>query len=690
MIEENFFGHPEVIEATRNISEEHKKRLLYEPDKCGVFLEDITALEDNSNHSFDIEQEAEHIFKNNINNKLQKVLVPKAKDEVHEKNYRKKRIIGVVFSGGPAPGGHNVIAGIYHAAKKANPENRVVGFIGGPDGIIENETIEITDSLVNNYMNTGGFTMIKTGRTKIDTHKKMDAVKKTCKLLKLDALVIIGGDDSNTNAAYIAEELYNDGIKVIGVPKTIDGDIQVKDNKGIRLCSIPFGFHSASKAFSANISRLCTDSSSDVKYWHICKVMGRVASHLALETALQTHANMTIIGEELADYVDEKRLKKAKENNQTDYTAYGMTLRKLSRVVCDGVVKRALAGKNYGVIILPEGVLEFINEIRMFITKLNIIIEDFNSIHDRSFHKEFPLLKDKLEYLRKLAMKSREESSFTLWNTRDDDLFTALPPFFQEGLLTERDSHGNFQFSLVKTDEILMELVKDHLNFLKEKGIYKLGLKKSYFIKILKSEGIDPEVYGPVIFRDYSQEILIVKSSIMSFTTLKQALLEAGLMKKEDNLLHCIKHIYEKTVPKFKTQYHFYGYDGRGSDPTYFDCIYCYNLGFTAFSLIANNATGQMAAVKNLEKALEYWEPIGIPIVPLLKLEERKGKLSLVIERSVVDLNDPAFLTLKAKREKWLASEPGEDNYRHASTISFDEEQKREKPLTLILNAVEI
>jgi pyrophosphate--fructose-6-phosphate 1-phosphotransferase len=177
--------------------------------------------------------------------------------------------------------------------------------------------------------------MIKTGRTKIDTKKKMALTKETCESLDLDTIVIVGGDDSNTNAAFLAQEMFDHGIQVIGVPKTIDGDIQVKDIEGNVLCAISFGFHTAARAFANEISNLCTDCSSDVKYWHICKVMGRVASHLALEVALQTHANITLIGEELADYIDKKRLEKAKKEQIVDYSAYGMTLRHLSRFICE-------------------------------------------------------------------------------------------------------------------------------------------------------------------------------------------------------------------------------------------------------------------------------------------------------------------------------------------------------------------
>ena len=225
--------------------------------------------------------------------------------------YTQRRNIGIVFSGGPAPGGHNVIAGLFDAAKRVNPENRVFGFRVGPDGVIENEAVEITRELVDAYRNLGGFTMIKTGRAKIDSKQKIDLSRQTCKALGLDALVIVGGDDSNTNAAFLAQEMVDDGIQVIGVPKTIDGDIQVRDDQGHVLCAVSFGFHTAARAFANAISGLANDASSDIKYYHVCKVMGRVASHLALEVALQAHPNITIIGEDLVDFVDEERLEKA-------------------------------------------------------------------------------------------------------------------------------------------------------------------------------------------------------------------------------------------------------------------------------------------------------------------------------------------------------------------------------------------
>lgn len=686
---EDLLKNPEVQKVTSNVNQELINRRKYSNPKCDVFSNPYTGLKDNDSFVIYIDKEAEKQLPSIINNKVQNILGVASLDESFKERYCKKRNIGIVFSGGPAPGGHNVIAGIYDAAKKANPETKIYGFLLGPDGIIENEAVELNDNIVDTHRNLGGFSMIKTGRAKIDTKEKLAMSKETCKKLELDALVIVGGDDSNTNAAFLAQELFEDGIQIIGVPKTIDGDIQVRDSAGNVLCAMSFGFHTAARAFANEISNLCTDSSSDVKYWHICKVMGRVASHLALEVALQTHANITLIGEDLADYMDKARIEKAQKEKKIDYNAYGMTLRHLSRIICDGIVRRAVKGKNYGVMVIPEGVLEFVNEIQVFIIKLNTIIAEYNETHDTDFHSDFPFLEDKLEYLRRLARRSREDTSFKIWNERDNDLFSDIPEFFQEGLLMERDSHGNFQFSQVETDKVIMGLVKDYLNILKEKGIYKIGIEKSFYKKTLEKEDLDPDYLGPILFKNYDDEFLLMKGSIISMKTLKQELINEGVILENEKIPASVEKIYNRSVPKFKTQIHFYGYDGRGNDPTRFDCIYTYNLGLTVFSLIANGATGQMASIKNLEMDFSEWEPIGIPIAPLMHLEERKGKLALVLEKSVVDVNSISFRVVKELREKWLAASLGEDNYRRPGPIRFDGESEEERPITLTLNALE-
>lgn len=685
---DDFLAQKEVAEVITATNAALDERRAYHPPECAVFDSGVTHTIADAGFRFTVDKEAEKLLPDMVKNPLLRIEKRKSPSEAELKNHQRRRTIGIVFSGGPAPGGHNVIAALFDAARAANPENRVLGFLMGPDGIIDNQVTEITQQRVDRYRNLGGFGMIKTGRTKIDTAEKMALSRETCKKLGLDALVVVGGDDSNTNAAFLAQEMAADGIQVIGVPKTIDGDVQVRDADGRVLCAMSFGFHTAARAFSQEISNLCTDCNSDMKYWHICKVMGRSASHLALEVALQTHANMTLIGEDLAEYVEKDKIAAAATTGRGKFSAYGMTLRHLSRVICDGVVRRAAVGKNCGVLVIPEGVLEFINEIQVFIIKLNTIIADYNKTHDQDFHHKYPRLQDKLDYLRELARRLRSRGGINIWDAHDDELFNDIPPFFQEGLFTERDSHGNFQFSLVETDKVIMGMVKDHLAVLREKGIYKLGIQRDYFADLFERDGVDSAQFGSVIFSNYNEEAeyLLVRSDIISKKTLRQAVERAKLIKEDAALPKVLERIYEKSVPKFKTQTHFYGYDGRGSSPTEFDCRYTYNLGKTVFSLIVNGATGQMAAIMNLEKEFSKWLPIGIPIAPLMHLEERKGKLALVLEKSLVDLKSPAFQVVQACREKWLAAVAGDDDYRVPGPISYAGTGEESRPITLVLN----
>jgi len=685
---ESLLNHPKTTHVTSDMNTETIERRAFSPKKIKIFSTRYTRLKDAPEFRFGLNPEARRVLPDIVTNHVQLLVPGEDMPEAEKTAFSTPRNLGVFFSGGPAPGGHNVIAGMFDEMKKYNPDSRLYGFLFGPDGLLDSKYVEITNSLVDTYRNMGGFSMIKTGRTKIDSKQKMEAALKTCKDLELDALVVIGGDDSNTNAAFLAQYFKSSGIKVIGVPKTIDGDIQVKTDDGEMLCAISFGFHTAARAFSQNISNLTTDADSDIKYWHICKVMGRVASHLTLECAFQTHANLSLIGEELADYTDQKRIEKAKEDGKIDYTAYGMTLRHLSRLICDIIVRRAACGKNYGVIIIPEGILEFINEIQVFIIKLNKIIADYNYIHDNHFHSSFPTLTDKLEYLRRLARGMADKGRFPIWNLRDDDLFSQLPSFFQEGLLVERDTHGNFQFSQVKTEKIVMDMVKEYLNTLKEQGRYKIGIERSYFNSLMKKADMTPDQYAKAIFKNPEASHLLIKESIISLKTLKQTLVGNGLISPEDPLPPPILTIYKKSEPKFRTQTHFYGYDGRGSDPTHFDCNYSYNLGMIAFHLIANGATGQMAAVKNLEKKFDKWEPVGIPIARLMHLEERNGKMELVIEKTLVDSNSNAFRVFKALREDWLAAGSNPDKYRRPGPVRFTGNSEEDRPITLMLNSI--
>ncbi len=681
-------NHPKTARVTSDVNAETIERRSFLPKRIKVFTSKFTQIENCPEYRFATDREAEKLLPDIITNHVQRLKSCESGSETLRQKFERRRNIGVVFSGGPAPGGHNVIAGLYDEIKNHNPESRLFGFLGGPDGLIDSKYIEITRSLVDTYRNMGGFSMIRTGRTKIDSEDKIRAALDTCIELDLDALVVIGGDDSNTNAAFLAQRFMKAGIMVIGVPKTIDGDIQVKTDDREVLCAVSFGFHSAARAFAQNISHLATDAGSDVKYWHICKVMGRVASHLTLECAFQTHANLSLIGEELADYTDTARLERAGAEGRMDYTAFGMTLRHLSRLICDTIVKRAASGKNYGVIIIPEGILEFINEIQIFIIKLNTIIADYNHIHDRDFHSSFVSLSDKLEYLHRLARGMGDKFKFPIWNQRDDELFNQLPAFFQEGLLVERDMHGNFQFSQVRTEKIIMDMVKEYLDILKEQGIYKTAIDKNDYINLMKKAGLNPDDFARALFRNPDDPFLLIRESIISLKTMKQALAAENLIKNDTELPEPFVKIFKKSQPVFKTQTHFYGYDGRGTDPTHFDCNYAYNLGMTAFHLIAHGATGQMAAIKNLEQKFDQWEPLGIPIAKLMHLEERKGKLSLVMEKSLVDLDSNAFKVFRALRDEWMAHDSVNDRYRRPGPVRFSKDSEEDRPIILLLNSI--
>ena len=665
---------------------EAKERNAFHPPLCDVFRKPFTQLH-HGDHPFFIDPEAKNQLPDMIYNKVQYIHEGDPANIDVSQRFKKMQRIGITFSGGPSPGGHNVIAGLFDAARRANPESIIIGFLMGLDGVMENEYVILEKEEVDYYRNIGGFTLIKTGRAKIDSPQKIEKARQTCRDLNLDALVIVGGDDSNTNAAFLAQELYKDGVQVIGVPKTIDGDVQVRDDNGDVLCAISFGFHSAARFYAQQISHLGSDGSSDVKYWHVCKVMGRVASHIALEAALQTHANMTLIGEDLIDYVDKKRLAASEKKSEIDFDAYGVSLQKLCEIVSRAIVRRAQFGKNHGILIIPEGILEFINEIQTFIIKLNIVIAHYNMTHNIDFHSDLPTLDEKLTYLNQISQKG---GRYSIWRSQDNALFNEIPAFFREDLLMERDNHGNFPFSLVETERVLMGLVEEYLDDLFQKGEYKIGIYHAWFEKKLTKWGLSPQIYGPILFQNYNnkdtQAPLLLKKHIISEDTLRQTLVEADLLKETENISPALLKILKKSIPNFKTRLHFYGYDGRGSNPTRFDCMYAYNLGFAVFSLIANGSTGQMAAIKNLEKGFKHWKPIGIPLAPLMHLEERKGKLSLVMEKSVVDTSSPAFQVVKHLREKWLAANELPECYRKPAPIRFTGDTEEDRPMTLLLN----
>ena len=341
--------------------------------------------------------------------------------------------VGVILSGGQAPGGHNVIAGLYDALKQANPANKLYGFLGGPSGIIDGKYVEFNDEFINQYRNTGGFDIIGSGRTKLETEEQFQKSLNVCKKLGISAVVIIGGDDSNTNAALLAEWFVknNTGIQVIGCPKTIDGDLK---NEQIE---ISFGFDTATKTYAELIGNIQRDANSAKKYWHFIKIMGRSASHVALEAALQTQPNITLISEE----VEEKK----------------MSLESIINYMCDIIVKRADMGKNFGIAIIPEGLIEFIPEMKSMIANLNDIMASLESdpdfVNATTIRDKFDIVENRLD-----------EANAKVYNS--------LPILIKGQLLADRDPHGNVQVSKIETEKLLIEMIETRLAELRSQGDY--------------------------------------------------------------------------------------------------------------------------------------------------------------------------------------------------------------------------
>ncbi len=338
---------------------------------------------------------------------------------------------GVILSGGQAPGGHNVIAGVFDGLKSLNPANRLFGFLKGPDGLVKGEAVELTADIVDAYRNTGGFDMIGSGRTKLETPEQFECARANCAKLGITALVIIGGDDSNTNACVLAEYFKSNqaGIQVIGCPKTIDGDLK---NEWIEAS---FGFDTACRVYSELIGNLCRDANSAKKYWHFVKLMGRSASHIALECALQTQPNYAVISEEVA--------------------ARKMTLGAIVDEIAQVVAARAAAGKNFGIVLIPEGLIEFIPEIKVLIAELN------------------ELLAVNAAQIEALDVEGKTAFAAANLSSASAAVFSSLPVGIQNQLCRDRDPHGNVQVSLIETEKMLAAMVGERLAAWKAAGRYK-------------------------------------------------------------------------------------------------------------------------------------------------------------------------------------------------------------------------
>lgn len=403
-----------------NQSPLQKARYQYSPKLPGMLrngISEICVKEGNATQSVADQEKIAALFPNTYGEK--EITFEKGENI----SAAKKQVVGVILSGGQAPGGHNVICGLYDALKATSKENVLYGFKNGPIGLLEDNYVEFDDAYIDAYRNTGGFDIIGSGRTKLETEEQFAVAAKVCEKHGITAIVIIGGDDSNTNAAVLAEYFaaHNTGVQVIGCPKTIDGDLKNEDIE----CS--FGFDTATKTYSELIGNIERDANSAKKYWHFVKVMGRSASHVALECALETQPNICLISEEVA----------AKKQSLSEIADY----------IADAVEKRSANGNNFGVAIIPEGVVEFVPEFKALIAEINELLagnktEEFNALG--SWEEKYAFIEKGL-------------------TAESMAVFAILPQTIQQQLFLERDPHGNVQVSLIESEKLFSALVKDKL-----------------------------------------------------------------------------------------------------------------------------------------------------------------------------------------------------------------------------------
>lgn len=423
-----------------NQSPLQKARYQYSPKLPGMLrngISEICVKEGNATQSVADQEKIAALFPNTYGEK--EITFEKGENT----SAAKKQVVGVILSGGQAPGGHNVICGLYDALKATSKENVLYGFKNGPIGLLEDNYVEFDDAYIDAYRNTGGFDIIGSGRTKLETEEQFAVAAKVCEKHGITAIVIIGGDDSNTNAAVLAEYFaaHNTGVQVIGCPKTIDGDLK---NEQIETS---FGFDTACKTYSELIGNIQRDCNSARKYWHFIKLMGRSASHIALECALQCQPNICLISEEV----------EAKEMSLDDVVTY----------IAQTVANRAAEGKNYGTVLIPEGIIEFIPAIKKLIAELNEVLTDPATGEPREF------------------ANAEEQIAFVKNTIAKDNLavLESLPDDVARQLCLDRDPHGNVQVSLIETEKLLSRMVEAKLNAWKEEGKYvgKFGTQHHFF-----------------------------------------------------------------------------------------------------------------------------------------------------------------------------------------------------------------
>ncbi len=400
-------------------------RAAYQPRLSKIFQNSVDIKFGRATTSVADNEEIKKLFPNTYGIPVVSFEESKSKKEYSTRN------VGVILSGGQAPGGHNVISGLFDGMKKLNPNSILYGFLGGPSGLIDHKYLELTADVIDEYRNTGGFDIIGSGRTKLETIEQFERGREICQKLNIGAIVIIGGDDSNTNACILAEYYKSKGygIQVIGCPKTIDGDLKND------MIETSFGFDTACKVYSELIGNIQRDANSAKKYWHFIRLMGRSASHITLECALQTQPNIAIISEEVA--------------------AKGMRLQQIVDSIAQVIVARGNAGLNFGTILIPEGLIEFIPDVKMLVEELNDILA-----HNHRFE----------------AIKDEDDRRWFInehLSLNGKAIFNGLPVSIANQLSADRDSHGNVQVSLIETEKLLMAMVDAQLLRLKQEGIYK-------------------------------------------------------------------------------------------------------------------------------------------------------------------------------------------------------------------------
>jgi len=404
-------------------SELQKARAAYQPKLPTALQGAVSVVEGAPTESVADQEEIKKLFPNTYG-------MPLVEFVPGDKAVSAKLNIGVILSGGQAPGGHNVISGLFDAVKKLNPENRLYGFLMGPGGLVDHKYVEITADFIDQYRNTGGFDMIGSGRTKLEKVEQFEEGIKILRELDIKAVVIIGGDDSNTNACVLAEyyAAKGYGVQVIGCPKTIDGDLK---NEQIETS---FGFDTATKTYSELIGNIERDCNSARKYWHFIKLMGRSASHIALECALECQPNVCLVSEEVQ--------------------AKDQTLNEIVEYIAGVVAKRAERGDNFGVVLIPEGLIEFIPAIGRLIQELN----DLLAQHGGEYKDLEP------EAQREYILAHLSEANRATYST--------LPAGVARQLSLDRDPHGNVQVSLIETEKLISEMVGAKLKEWKEEGRY--------------------------------------------------------------------------------------------------------------------------------------------------------------------------------------------------------------------------